>query len=165
MTTAGYLNSKKKLEEGKLYPFRVHNMAALQDERVYFILEDPFGIRHLLPSWFYTEYGITIGQTINCFVDKINCTGRVYLEPEHPYYSRGCTYEFRLLSTQKYEKRRKSKLILADIFNAEIDVDCPDEFVRSILGLSIVECKVVRILKGRPVLVLAKKFKLTLNIK
>ena len=165
MTTAGYFNTVKKLEEGKSYPFKVYNKVQLQDEKAYFILEDPYSIRHLLPSWFYTKYGIKQGQTINCVVDKINCTGRVYLEPEHPNYSKGCVYVFQLKSIQINELRRKSKLLLTDIFENEIEVDCPEEFVLSLSGSQYVECTVVRIRKGKPVLILAKYCNKKMNMK
>lgn len=165
MTTAGYFNSVEKLKEGKSYPFRVCNMVTLQDERNYYILEDPFNIRHLLPSWFYTKYGIKQGKMINCDVEKINCTGRVYLEPEHPYYSKNCVREFHLLSIQINEQRRKKKLILTDIFENEIEVDCPEELVKSISGLSYVECIIVCIRKGKPVLTLSKYFREKMKMK
>lgn len=158
MTTAGYFNSEKKLEKGNSYPFRVFRMVTLQDKRTYYIIEDPFNIRHLLPSWYYTKYGIEQGKTINCAVDKINCTGRVYLEPEHPYYSRGCIYEFHIHSIQINEPLRMPKLILTDIFENEIEVDCPEKLAISISRASIVECSVLRIHKGKPILVLSKYF-------
>lgn len=159
MTTAGYFNTGKKLEEGKRYPFKVFNLVTLQDERAYFILEDPYGIRHLLPSWLYTRYDIKPGQEISCIVDKINCTGRVYLEPDHPYYSKGCDYKFELNSVQVNDHRKKTRLITTDIFENKIEVDCPEELVLPITGSGQIVCTVVRVRKGRPVLVLAKKYK------
>ena len=159
MTTAGYFNTGKKLEEGKSYPFRVHSTITLQDARVYFILEDPFNIRHLLPLWLYAKYGINQGQIINCTVDKINCTGRVYLEPLHPHYSKGRVYEFQCQSVQMNEHRRKPILILTDIFNNDIEVDCPQKLVKSISESISVECKVLDIRKGKPVLIVSKYFK------
>lgn len=158
MTTAGYYNSGKRLEEGKTYPFIVLNIVTLQDERAYFILEDPFKIRHLLPSWFYIYYGIQVGQTISCIVDKINCTGRVYLEPEHPHYTKGCVYDFQLLSIQKNEKRKKLKIIFKDLFGNEIEVDCLADLEAIIRELQYVECTIEYVRKGKPVLVIAKRF-------
>lgn len=159
MTTAGYFNTAKKLEAGKSYAFRVYGRVTLQDERVYLILEDPYNIRHLLPSWLYTKYGILQGQTITCSVDKINCTGRVYLEPVHPYYAKGLVYEFQFKSVFRNEQRKRTKLILTDIFENEIEVDCPEEFIESINSLQQVECTVAGIRKGKPVLELAKHFR------
>lgn len=159
MTTSGYINSGNKLDEGNSYLFRVHALVTLQDERAYLILEDPYHIKHLLPSWLYTNYKIEPGQTIKCIVDKINCTGRVYLEPEHPVYSIGCVYDFPLLSVQKHEQRKKGKLTLSDTFENEIEMECPAEFVELLNSLDYVSCTVMRIRKGKPVLSLEKQFK------
>ncbi len=159
MTTPGYINSGNKLDEGKTYLFGVLGLVMLQDERAYLILEDPYHIKHLLPSWLYTNYNIEQGQTIKCLVDKINCTGRVYLEPEHPVYSIGCVYIFPLRSVQKHEQRKKCKLTLTDTFENEIEVECLEEFVEALNSLDFVSCTVMRIRKGKPVLALEKQFK------
>lgn len=159
MTTAGYFNSGKKLDEGKKYSFIVQNIVMLQDEKAYYILEDPFKIKHLLPYWFYTNYGIQQGQSIICIVDKINCTGRVFLEPEHPYYSKGTVSGFKFKSVRLKELGRKAKLIVTDIFENEIEVGCPEQLAEAVKNIKHVECIVVSICKGRPVLALTRSFR------
>jgi hypothetical protein len=159
MTTPGYFISGKKLEEGNSYLFKVYGMVTLQDDRVYLILEDPYSIRHLLPSWYFNRYGIQQGQTITCIVDKINCTGRVYLEPEHPYYTIGSVYEFQLRTVQRNEQRKKAKLILTDIFENETEVDCPWEFAGAIDNYQYISCTVMGLRKGKPVLALTRVVK------
>ncbi|MFZ4706212.1 MAG: hypothetical protein ACOYMF_09435 [Bacteroidales bacterium] len=89
MTTPGYYNTGKRLEVGKHYLFQVISIVTLQDGQAYYILEDPFKIRHFLLCKNYKDYGVENGQSIACKVDKINCTGRVYLNPNHPHNSEG----------------------------------------------------------------------------
>ena len=57
------------------------------------------------------------------------------------------------------EHRRKPILILTDIFNNDIEVDCPEKLVKSISESISVECKVLDIRKGKPVLIVSKYFK------
>jgi hypothetical protein len=157
MTTAGYYNTGKSLEEGKHYQFNVIGRITLQDERSYFILEDPYKIRHLLPFWLYEDYKIVTGLSISCKVDKINCTGRVYLEPEHPHYSEGHIYNFTLVRIDKKSPSDKLSLIVTDIFNNEISVDCPNGYTlenHENMESGKVSCKLVRVRKGLPVLAL-----------
>jgi hypothetical protein len=168
MTTAGYYNSGKRLEEGKHYQFQVVSQITLQDERSYFILEDPYKIRHLLPSWLYENYKIVTGLSISCKVDKINCTGRVYLEPEHPHYSEGHIYSFNIVRIEKKSRSNKLSLIVTDIFNNEILVDCPNGYSSEnfeSIESDKVTCKLVRIRKGLPVLVLCRNQSVVANYK
>jgi hypothetical protein len=65
----------------------------------YFVMQDPMGYKILMPAHFYTHYGFEPGQTIQCRVDKINCDGRMFLEPLHPYYREGQVYEFEVLNS------------------------------------------------------------------
>jgi hypothetical protein len=156
MTTPGYYNSGRRLKEGDSYLFQVIGKIILQDEKAYFILEDIYKIKHLLPSWYYKNYGINVGQSIKCKVDKINCTGRVYLEPEHPLYSEGNVYDFKFCSFKKNTHSNKWSLILADIFNNEISVDCPKEYTIENKENDRVSCKLIRVRKGKPIVVLSQ---------
>jgi hypothetical protein len=167
MTTAGYYNSGKRVEEGKRYQFQVTGLVTLQDEQVYFILEDPYKIRHLLPSGYYAEYGIEVGQSIICKVDKINCTGRVYLEPNHPYYSEGQIYNFTFCAIRRKIRTKKLLLFVADVFNNEISVDCPKELVIENIEnnkLDKVRCRILRIRKGKPIIKLSSEFSSDVNL-
>ena len=156
MTTPGYYNSGKRLEEGKRYQFHVIGQVMLQDEKIYYILEDPFKIRHLLYSGLYKNYRIETGQMIICKVDKINCTGRVYLEPDHPFYSEGHTYDFNFSTISKNAQSDKKSLIVFDMFDNEISLDCPKHFM---CEAGKIACKIIRLRKGKPMLVLAPDFK------
>jgi hypothetical protein len=159
MTSPGYYNTGKHLEEGKNYQFQVIGLVTLQDERAYFILEDPFKIRHLLPSRLYSCYEIKAGQSITCKVDKINCTGRVYLEPNHPHYLEGNTYDFKVISVSKNPHSEKLSILLNDMYNNEISADCPKDFIVGNKDLNRISCKIVRIRKGKPTVILSNYYK------
>jgi hypothetical protein len=62
-------------------------------------MQDPLGYKILMPAHFYPHYGFEPGQTIECRVDKINCNGRMFLEPLHPHYTEGLVYEFDVLNS------------------------------------------------------------------
>lgn len=83
-----------KLIEGKSYSFKIDGIITLPDDKSSFKIVDPNGVSHLLDYSTYLDYGLKPGNFISCRVDKINCTGKIYLEPEHPYYKPGKTYEF-----------------------------------------------------------------------
>jgi hypothetical protein len=156
MTTPGYYNSGKKLEEGMIYLFKVIGLVTLQDEQTYFILEDPYHIRHLLTCRYYDGYGINAGQEILCKVDKINCTGCVYLEPEHPHYKVGQVYEFRFRSVLNNTQSTKISLIVADEFDNEISVDLPAGYNFTNKDNGKVLCKLLKVRKGKPLFTLTK---------
>jgi hypothetical protein len=156
MTTPGYYNSGKKLEEGMRCLFKVIGLVKLQDEQTYYILEDPYKIRHLLTCRYYQRYGINAGQEILCKVDKINCTGRVYLEPEHPHYTEGQVYQFRFRTVLNNTQSKKSSLVVADEFDNEISVDCPKDYATDKKNIKLVSCRLLRMCKGKPVLILSK---------
>jgi len=165
MTTPGYYNTGKRLEEGKRYIFKVIGKVTLQDEQAYYILEDPHKIRHLLPSWLYKYYGIKTGQTITCKVDKINCTGRVYLEPEHPCYKEGQTYDFTVSSINKNTFPDKLSIDIIDIFSNKISVDCPKDLKIDNNENAKISCRIIRIRKGIPKVVLTPDYRTKLNLR
>ncbi|MFN2380153.1 MAG: hypothetical protein ABR519_08085 [Bacteroidales bacterium] len=90
-----------KLQEGKDYVFKTIRVTALDDVS-YFVLEGPDGRRYLLNSKRYEGYEITPGKDVVCRVDKINCKGEYFLEPEHPIYREGERYPF---IAEGYESR------------------------------------------------------------
>jgi len=84
-----------KLEEGECYDFIVQKTLKIGD-REYFLLEGPGGEKYLLPEKYYKHYRIEVNSIINCRVDKINCRGKVYLEPANPFYNEGQEYSFKV---------------------------------------------------------------------
>jgi len=123
-------------------------------EEVNFILLGPDQKKYLLPEQYFTKYGLQVGQTINCSVDKINCSGKIFLEPEHPYYKVGERYDFlvvRISEQKDFLGKLQLTAYVKDIYNQEWP--CPiaqKEPVQD--GVSYLSCKIDRIKKGTLIL-------------
>lgn len=85
---------KSTLEEGKYYSFTITGSVLLPDGHDCFILTDINKVKHLLYKEYYKNYKLELNQVVRCRIDKINCAGKIYIEPEHPYYKLGERYSF-----------------------------------------------------------------------
>lgn len=103
--TISYSNDRKarsihifteSFTEGEWHSFKVLKQMQIPGEDNYYLLESPLGNRMLMAAKYYASYSIVPGTTIECRVDKINCTGKMYLEPAHPYYKVGNRYTFQV---------------------------------------------------------------------
>ena len=92
-----------RLTEGENYAFTLMKTIALDEDGPdeWYVLRDPMGFKVLMPARYYTSYGFVAGQTIICRVDRINCNGRMFLEPAHPQYVEGAVYHFDVVDTEK----------------------------------------------------------------
>lgn len=97
-------------ELGQWYDFVIKNKLNLPDNTTNLVLTDIKGVMHLLPYALYASYGLEPGQIIRCKVDKINCTGKVFLEPAHPRYTEGETYLFRRVSVIEAENEAGERI-------------------------------------------------------
>lgn len=139
-----------KLTEGSVYQFRVLKTVSLAPEDDWFVLEDPQGYKILLPEFFYKDYGFAPGDLINCRVDKVNCNGKVFLEPEHPHYREGEAYPFLV----HCKGQRKDILgadefyfMVTDVFNKQWKVRIHSKSLWNDPPKSI-KCRLKRIKKG-----------------
>ena len=73
------------------------------DGNLYLILEDSNGYRFIQDYKPYAEYGLKPGAKIICKVDKVNCNGKIFLEPQHPLFEEGKDYPFPVIDTKNYE--------------------------------------------------------------
>jgi hypothetical protein len=85
-----------RFEEGSTYAFTFLKKTELSETESYYVLLDPKGYKILLPAEIYAHYGFEPGSEIRCRIDKINCSGQVFLEPLHPFYSENETYAFEI---------------------------------------------------------------------
>lgn len=122
----GYNSGKVILTESECYPFRIHNLVKLQDEEWYYILQDINGLKHFIPAGLYKNYGFKTGQLVSCKVDRINCTGRIFLEPRHPVYEEGRSYFFDFISYLSGEDS-KSIIVVKEISGKSIHVPYGNE--------------------------------------
>jgi hypothetical protein len=149
----------QKLREGKEYKFLVEKELTLPDGSNHFLLIGPDTIKYLVPVVNYLKYGISAGALIKCRVDRINCKGELFLEPENPWYTEGKYYDFTI--TGKDVRTDKSGtdqevVIVTDMAGNKISVQLtvPDADLKE--GTKL-ELKVERIKKGKVHLVWAKR--------
>ena len=141
----GYNSGNVVFSEGNWFPFRVHNCVQLQDGEYYYVLQDINGLKHFLPAEFYENYGFTIGDAILCRIDRINCTGRIYLEPKHPHYSEGEIYHFEVINSTN--SGLNNFLVVKDISGNSIEVHlCGNEKIET-NDKNLVQCFVKSIRK------------------
>lgn len=126
-------------------------MIDLAADEAYYILEEPFGRKHLLAAEYYGDYNFNIGATINCRVDKINCSGKIFLEPEHPHHKRGESYDFKINNISIKSNKFNENVCVVTVVDAlgrdavcNVDMNIGNSFN---IGESI-NCKVQRIKKG-----------------
>ncbi len=84
----------RNLKTGDVYKFWIIKKIKFPDGVDYFVMRDPYGEKHLLPARYYRHYNIQTKSYYNCRIDKINCQGRLFFEPEHPFFELGNTYLF-----------------------------------------------------------------------
>lgn len=130
-------------KEGEWYNFKIINQIDIPDKGNQLVLQHSSGRKILLPTDNYVKYNLTIGSSIDCRVDKINCTGQIFMEPKHPYYSIGDVYTFKILAIND-----KDNLIeVGDVLGNKIEVfsnyfiDC---------AINEIPLKVINIKKGKP---------------
>lgn len=135
-----------RLIEHTSYSFRVVKSITLHEQKKFWILEDCNGYRYMLNASYYTDYGISPNQIIICKVDKINCSGKIYLEPNHPVYHEGNIYSFPIAHTVKIDSLQSelaSVVTVIDVFQHQWSLSMSHSPVDSCL------CRVDRIKKGQ----------------
>jgi hypothetical protein len=137
-----------KIKEGKIYPFQINGITALPDGSEYLVLSDPNRVKHLLERSPYLHYPFEVGQSINCRIDKINCNGKIYIEPLHPFYRIGKSYDFPLIRIERGKNGKgKDLAVFEDVFCNEIKLSL-NHFTNSLQAGQVVKLKVSRIKKG-----------------
>ncbi|MCK5839558.1 MAG: hypothetical protein KAG99_06895 [Bacteroidales bacterium] len=144
--------NQNMLEEGKSYKFLVKGVTEMPGAGSYFILEDPFGIKHLIRKEYYEVYNFKTSEYIICAVDKINCDGKIFLEPKHPHYEQGNIYEFEFNGWIDKLNREGDKTVFAlmkDKFGNLAHIILGAEHTGSVNTSDIIQCKVNRLTKGK----------------
>jgi len=98
------------LREKETYRFGVLRRITLPDDTESWVLTLTGEDRYLLPVEYYESYPIVVGETLECRIDKINCSGRIYLEPIHPVYTEGRVIDLILHSTEACTDRAGNTL-------------------------------------------------------
>ena len=151
--------SKGKFTEGQVSEF-VYVKNVIVDEE-FMVFEDNDKERYLLPWENYKNYGLELQEKVKCLISRIDCKGKVTLEPEHPYYKVGETYDFKfikMLVTEDSEfnpimdksyVKKDYEMIISDIYGNEQRV-YPKRWQRKKrYEAETTRCKVVKIIQGR----------------
>lgn len=145
---SGYYNQKILLKEGTYHIFRLSKLVELEDGKVYMILEDEEYFKYFLEYEPYKNYNLKVKSDITCIIDKINCTGRIFLEPLHPVYKVGEMYSFIVVSHLDGEDG--GMLTVTDCYNNHVYVSGIRNSVIKYDEGSTIIAKVERIRKGLP---------------
>ncbi len=95
--------SNSALTEGVSYRFRIlHEIEMPPDNEAWYVLESETGSRHLLLKEFYAHYQLQPGNDLICRVDKVNCSGKIFLEPNHPFCKPGDVVPFAFTSSVEH---------------------------------------------------------------
>jgi len=142
--------SNSRLREGSYYSFKILKTMELGKDS-FFVMQDPLGYKILMPAHFYPHYGFLPGQIIKCRVDKINCNGRMFLEPLHPHYREGHVYEFDVLNSGvriNILDEQEFFITVKDVCRLKWPVKVYSEkFVKE--NSSKISCRLERIKKGK----------------
>lgn len=138
-----------RIREGNVYPFLIKGITILPDGIEYFVLTDPNQVKHLLESEPYKNYHFEVGQAIMCKIDKINCNGKIYIEPLHPYYLAGKFYQFPMIRFEQNPRNNKEVFaVFEDVFCNEIKLPVL-KFNETLQVGQVVKLKIARIKKGQ----------------
>lgn len=141
----------KYLKEGLTYPFIVLKDSVLPDGSEVWILKDVNGQKILLEKRNYRQYPIHQGETIFCRVDRINCSGKIYLEPPHPVYTDEKLYEFDIVKRSE-SRGRGLVAVVRDVFGNELNVDISASTAAKMKSQKV-ELKVKLLKKGIPLVI------------
>lgn len=141
-----------RFKEGSTVQFNVLKRVELSANEAYFVLLDPLGFKILLPAEDYTGYRFTTGDYIQCKIDKVNCSGQVFLEPRHPFYAEGEIYEFEITGYNTVSEEGKLDhyiLELADALGMSCSVTVKAAGSENYLKAGKIRCLVTLIKKAR----------------
>jgi len=137
-------------EEGQACDFFINSRIQLPpDDENYFVLISSFNTKHLLQEKSYLDYNLQLGQNIICRIDKINCSGKIFLEPEHPVYKEGNVYEFPVISCEQIitsEDQTETIIIVEDYRKHKFYVNVTNTELQN---KKMISCRVDRIKKGK----------------
>lgn len=137
-----------KLLEEQYYRFKVLKTVTLPDTSENMILQGPDGRKYMLPLAYYKDYDLKSKAEITCRVDKINCRGKVFLEPENPWYSPGDNIDA-TVNKIEFDENENIFIVEVSIINGLI---LPVKMNRRPTE-NVIRCSVLKIRKGMPVLI------------
>ena len=77
--------------------FTIKKIIDIPDSGTHYVLQGENSQKYLFKESQYINYNFEVGSKITCYVAKINCSGKVFLEPLHPYFKIGNKYPFKFI--------------------------------------------------------------------
>jgi len=145
-------STQHKFKEGETHLFTIDGFTEIPGtEESFYILRNQSGGKHLLKSNHYKHYNLKVDQEIKCKIDKINCSGKIYLEPQNPIYKAGQTYSFdfiKIIDHVNSVGENEKAAVVRDQFGIETLCSLPYDFDINV-PIAELKCKVLRIKKGQ----------------
>lgn len=140
------------LKEGDSYRFLFYRLLDIDGEDFWVVMA-PNDKKYLIEAKHYAPYLFQEGNYYTCKIDKVNCTGKVTLEPQHPHYKEGQVYPFKI-TQQEIRKNSWGEdvafITVKDIFGREAMASLPDHLTYS--SLEEIDLKIDKIRKGELIL-------------
>ena len=135
-----------RFEVGCWYNFTIENLKYIPEQGEYYILRyESSGRKMLLKASYYVKYNYNISDKIECKIDKVNCSGQIFLEPRNPHYQEGKEYDFQIISTQD-NTDGTFNIVVKDILDNDIQVLINNESYKK--DQSTIKLLVEKIRKG-----------------
>ena len=141
--------TEKLYRIGSWHVFKIIKTIKIPYDRSYYILIDINKNKFLLPEEYYRHYDLTINTLIVCRIDRINCSGRIFLEPVNPFYHEGEIHDFKFVRFDRLSNKSKilkNVIIVRDYFGKESVLT--DYYIGASIS-DILRCKIIRIKKGK----------------
>jgi len=162
------IKQEHKLVEGKEYTFTIGKTIVIPGDNVeYIVIIDPYQKKHLLTAALYQNHDLQSGKKIHCRIAKINCNGKIFIEPEHPHYKEGENYDFEFI---RYEKRinqigePEEVALVMDVFGNKLIAPLFEK-EKTLKKKMPLNCKVEVIKKGKVHLSVIPRGRTIINLK
>jgi hypothetical protein len=144
--TSRALNDQN-LKLGRSYEFTIERIEKGLDDSDHFIIRDPFDNHHAIMKHYYDGYGLKLNSTFRGRIVKFNKNGERTIEPENPFYKISDRLILKITGCTKNILDNTWTLNLTDKLGFEHNLS-----VRSLPAGQSVECRVIMIRKGKPLL-------------
>lgn len=143
-----------ELKVGEKYQCKIIRLIEVPFDGEFYIIEDPVKNKHLLKAEYFKDYHFKINEIRYFYVDKINCQGRIYFEPEHPVFKLNKKYLFKIVNHIDSElPDNKSKAFTVKHKSGYKCTVFKDKLVKKNIKIGdLIELKVIRIKKSHPIL-------------
>jgi len=107
--------------EGDIIQITLLKETGLNEAEKFYLFRSNQGDKFLLDKSQYSNYTFELGKTITARIDRINCSGRIFIEPEHPVYKDLQAYDFEILKRVSVSEK-EADIIVKDCFGNDVPV-------------------------------------------